>query len=197
MKPLILLRPEPGLSQSAARARALGLKPVLCPLFQVEAVAWQAPDADQYDALPVHAVGEVTARAARNGGFEVASVGAAGVDALLDTLPPDLRLFHPGGEDRQAAVRPIETTTVYRAVAIAKPHLAPITHAVVAVHSPRAGARLADLAADRESATIVAISEAAAAACGSGWSEIAVAQRPDDESMLALAARLCQTQSPR
>ncbi len=43
MRKLLLLRPEPGLSASAERARALGLEVIACPLFRVEPVEWQAP----------------------------------------------------------------------------------------------------------------------------------------------------------
>jgi uroporphyrinogen-III synthase len=36
----------------------------------------------------------VTAQAARDAGFGVASAGEAGVDRLLDSLEPDLKLLH-------------------------------------------------------------------------------------------------------
>src|SRR4051794_25280604 len=104
MRRLVVLRPEPGASATAERARMLGLEPVMVPLFEVEPVAWQAPDAARFDALlltsanavrmggeelsklrrlPVHAVGEATARSALDAGFDVASLGDAGVDRLL------------------------------------------------------------------------------------------------------------------
>ena len=44
MRKLLLLRPEPGLSASAERARAIGLDVIACPLFRVEPVEWAAPD---------------------------------------------------------------------------------------------------------------------------------------------------------
>ena len=52
--------------------------------------------------LPVHAVGEATAAAARASGFDVASVGYAGVERLVGALDPKLRLLHLAGEDRAA-----------------------------------------------------------------------------------------------
>jgi uroporphyrinogen-III synthase len=67
---------------------------------------------------------------------------------------------------------------------------------VVAVHSSRAGRRLGELAAIRDRTAIAAISAAAGAACGSGWERIEVAERPDDPSLLALAAMLCHTSPP-
>ncbi|MEO5641503.1 MAG: uroporphyrinogen-III synthase, partial [Sphingomicrobium sp.] len=63
--------------------------------------------------------------------------------------------------------------------------------AVVAVHSRRAGERLAELATDRGGTAVVAISAEAAAGVGAGWKRVAVAARPSDAALLALAAALC------
>ena len=84
MRSLLLLRPEPGLSASRERATALGLDVVVCPLFRIEKLDWDAPDPANYDALlltsanavrfagrklgqlaslPAHAVGQSTAAA--------------------------------------------------------------------------------------------------------------------------------------
>ncbi|MBA3667454.1 MAG: uroporphyrinogen-III synthase [Sphingomonas sp.] len=219
MRRLLLLRPEPGLSLSAARASDLGLDPILTPLFAVQAVGWTAPDPAGFDALlvtsanamrhagpqiakltplSVHAVGEATATAAREAGFQIASVGNGDVDALLAGLPRSQRLLHlTGGDHRDPASRHIvESLPVYRAAAIPDPHLPSLTGLVAAVHSPRAGARLADLAPDRGDTIIAAISSAAATACGGRWQQIAIAELPDDVCLLALAARLCHTFDP-
>lgn len=216
MTQLLLLRPEPGLSASLARIRALGLDAVPCPLFRVEAVDWSAPDPacfngllltsanalrhggpelGQLTSLPVHAVGAATASAARELGFTVASVGSADVAALCRQLPPGLRLLHLCGEDRRALPQDCtaEQVTVYRSMPIADPGLPPLAGLVAAVHSPRAAARLAELVGDRARTIIVAISEAAAGAAGTGWQQVSVAPEPSDASLLALAARLCHT----
>lgn len=218
MKKLLLLRPEPGLSASAERARGLGLDVIAIPLFRVEPVAWSPPDpacfdgllltsanairhggADvaRYNALPVHAVGSATADAARDAGFTAASVGERGVDQLLDTLPAGLRLLHLVGEDRHDATgdRRIDTRIVYRSTTVPDPALPPLGDLVIAVHSPRAGARLSGIAGSKRGAAVAAISNAAARTCGAGWSSIDVAATPDDASLLALAARLCQNSS--
>ena len=63
MRKLLLLRPEPGLSASAERARALGLEVIACPLFAIEPVEWEAPDPADYDALLL-----TSANAVRHGG---------------------------------------------------------------------------------------------------------------------------------
>ncbi len=54
------------------------------------------------------------------------------------------------------------------------------------------GARLAELVSERRTITLAAISGAAAQAAGAGWAQIAVADRPRDDALLALAQRLCQ-----
>jgi uroporphyrinogen-III synthase len=48
----------------------------------------------------------------------------------------------------------------------------------------------------RQSITVVAISQAAADALGNGWERVEVADAPNDEALLALAARLCNTSPP-
>lgn len=213
MSKLLLLRPEPGLSASAERARTLGIDVICCPLFQVEQLEWDATSPTDFDALlltsanavrhagpmlsrlanlPVHAVGDATATAARDAGLNVESVGFGNSEDLLAMIPPSLRLLHLTGENhRQVDDARIDRRIVYRAGVIPSPGLPPLHGLVVAVHSPRAGARLAELSSQRASTVIAAISDAAAAACGEGWEEVAVAEKPNDESLLALAASLC------
>jgi uroporphyrinogen-III synthase len=210
---LLLLRPEPGLSASLERARALGLDVISCPLFRVEPLDWDAPDPANYDALlltsanavrragpklaqlaklPVLGVGEATAIAARDAGLKVETVGSGNVEDLLATIPTSLRLLHLAGEDyRQVDDARIDRRIVYRAGAVLDPELPSLDELVIAVHSPRAGTRLAELSDDRSSATIAAISDTAAAACGEGWDEVSISAEPNDKSLLALAASLC------
>ena len=221
MRRVLVLRPEPGASATVEKAQGRGLDAVAIPLFEIEPVAWQAPDPGGFDALlltsanamrmggdelmklrglPVHAVGEATAEAARGAGFDIASVGDAGVDRLLDSLDPDLKLLHLCGEDRReprSAPQAITPITAYRAMAIERPDLSGATGAVAVVHSPRAARRLAGLVAGRGSITIVAISPAAAEAAGGGWQQVESADAPNDEALLALAARLCNKPAPQ
>jgi uroporphyrinogen-III synthase len=219
MRKLLLLRPERGLSASAERARALGLKIIRCPLFCIEPVEWSPPDPANYDALlltsanavraaglrlktlaslPVHAVGQATADAARDAGFQVETVGESDIVDLLGRAPAGLRLLHLAGEDhRQVDDGRIERRIVYRAAEIDEAKLPPLAGLVVAVHSRRAGKRLAELAGDRAETIIVAISPAAAAACEEGWERVEAAAEPNDNSLLALAASLCQTPLPQ
>jgi uroporphyrinogen-III synthase len=152
---------------------------------------------EQLDALrglPVYAVGQATAEAARDAGFQMASVGDDGVDRLLGSIDPGLRLLHLCGEDRRFpadAAQEITPLVVYRATAIETPNLGAPKGSVALVHSPRAGRRLAELVEDRSTIAIAAISAAAGNAVGSGWRAIEVAEAPNDDALLALAARLC------
>ena len=215
MRRLVILRPEPGASATAERARAIGLEPVVMPLFQVEPVDWEAPDAGSFDALlltsanavrhggdglqklrqlPVHAVGEATAAAARDAGFDIASTGDAGAERLLGSIESDLRLLHLCGEHRTEtpAKQAITAIPVYRATELPLPDdFSGIEGQAAAVHSPRAGKRLAELAIDRSTIRVAAISEAAASAAGAGWERCEAADAPDEAALLALAARLC------
>ena len=218
MRKLLLLRPEPGLSASAARARNLGLDVIACPLFRMEPVEWDVPDPAKYDGvllssanavreagrglerlkqLPAHAVGEVTARAAREAGMFVQTVGDDDILSLLAKLPTGVRLLHLAGEDhRDPADERIDRHIVYRSAAISDPALPELDGLVVAIHSSRAGSRLAELATSRRRTAVAAISKAAAEACGDGWERMEFAEKPDDKSLLALAARLCHTSVP-
>ena len=220
MKRVLVLRPEPAAAATAQRARALGLKPVVVPLFEVEPAVWDAPDPSGFDALlltsgnairvggdqlqalrglPVHAVGDRTAEAARDAGFDVASSGDADVDRLLDSLDPELRLLHLCGEDRREAQESRQKITpviVYRSTARDKVDLAAAAGSVALVHSPRAARRLGELVRNKESVAIAAISTAAADAAGFGWASVEAADRPTDEALLALAVRLCNKPPP-
>ncbi len=212
MRRLVILRPEPGASASVARAVALGVDAIAIPLFEVKPIAW--PELEPGDwigvvatsanafrhggaglakltSLPVHAVGEMTAAAARAAGFAVASVGDGGADALAPDLPEG-RLLHLCGKHFRA-IAGTTPISVYRSEAIdPAPTLTRLAGAVAVVHSPRAGARLAELVGERRSIRLAAISPAAAQAAGSGWEEIAASAEPSDDALLALAQRLCQ-----
>lgn len=224
MRRLFILRPEPGASASAERARAIGLQPVTVPLFRIVPLSWQAPDPAGFDALlitsanaprfageqldrlkrlPAHAVGEASAAAARDAGLEIASIGDSDAGGLLRSIDPQLRLLHLCGEERRQvedAAQRITAIAVYRAEPLAGiDRLEELEGAVAAVHSPRAAARLAALFDHGRRATvrIAAISEAAAAAAGEGWERVEVAHAPKDEALLALAMRLCEDASRR
>lgn len=216
MRRVVVLRPEPAASATAARVRAIGLEALALPLFDVRPVAWRAPDPAGLDGivatsanafrhgggelerlrgLTVHAVGDATAEAARAAGFTVASVGTGGARALAEALPPG-RYLHLTGVHHMALAG-IPALACYESAAIEPPPaLGALSGAVALVHSPRAGSRLAEVVGDRSQTAIAAISAAAADSCGPGWARVAAAPEPTDAALLALAAALCQD-SPR
>jgi uroporphyrinogen-III synthase len=220
MRPLIIVRPEPGASASASAAEQLGLQAVAMPLAAIQPLDWRSPDPREFDGLlltsanavrhggaeidrvrdlPAHCVGEATAAAARDAGFSIASVGHGGVDALLAALSADMWLLHLCGRDRRAPHAPrqsIRAVPVYEAVWLPPPKSPRVFEgAVVAVHSPRAASRLAELADEeglrRETIAIAAISDEAVAAAGEGWLTVNASAEPSDIALLALAASLC------
>ena len=221
MRRLIVLRPEPGAGATVERARQRGLEASATPLFEIRPVPWDVPDVRAFDALlltsanavrcagpglerlralPVHAVGEATARAASEAGLTVASIGSGGADALLATIDPRAKLLHLCGEHRRRpadARRPITPVVAYRSKPLdPPPDFAEAQGSVVLVHSPRAGQRLAELIADRATIAIAAVSPAAADSVGSGWEAIAAADSPTADALLALAEQLCE-KAPR
>ena len=220
MRRLVVLRPEPGARKTVARAKARGLDASAVPLFEIEPIAWEPPEVSVFDGLlltsanavrhggeqiralsglPVYAVGEATADAARDAGLEVAATGDLGVDALLNSIDPDLTLLHPCGEDRReasGASQRITSIPVYRANAI-EADFSGIEGVVALIHSPRAGRRFAELVRDRKSIAVAAISAVAAEAVGSGWQTVEAVEQPTDDALLALAARLCNNPPPK
>jgi uroporphyrinogen-III synthase len=220
MTRVLVLRPEPGASATVQRARLLGLDAVAVPLFEIAPVNWQASDPGAFDGLlltsanavrhggmqlqalrglNVYAVGEATAATAHEAGFNVAVTGNSGVDQLLASIDPHLKLLHLCGADRQepaGARQAITPLIVYRSEPIDMPNFAR-DGMVALVHSPRAGRRLAELVKDRSAMTIAAISHSAAEAAGGGWKTVEAAQEPRDDALLALAARLCNKPQPK
>jgi len=226
MKPVLILRPRPGADETAARARALGLEPVVAPLFAVRPLPWTPPDAAGFDAVmltsasaarqagdgltpfaarPCYAVGEATAAAAAEAGFADIRIGPDAGAALLQMMVEDgvRSAFHACGEDHLELTHPgvsILRVPVYAAEAC---HSLPpegaaalARGALALLHSPRAAALLAALARDPSTIALAAISTRTARAAGEGWASVSIAPRPRDEALLELAAKLCQTGGP-
>lgn len=217
---VLILRPEPGASATAARARTAGFDPIIRPLFQIRPIDWQAPPPDGFDAvmmtsanaarhageqllpfqhLPLYAVGQATAKAALAIGFTNVQTGETDANALAERMSKDgvRSAFHPSGVDRITISVPgieIVDAAVYAADLAEPPDLSGAS--VALVHSPRAAWRLGELVGDRSALRIAAISAQAAEAVGQGWAAVAIAERPDDEALLAAASRLCDQAPP-
>jgi uroporphyrinogen-III synthase len=215
-RPLLVLRPEPGAAATAERALAMGLVPIVAPLFRIVPVAWEVPDRpcdailltsanaarsldDRLDrATPVYAVGAATAEAARHAGFATVTAGRGDVAQVVQRAAADGvgSLLHLTGTDRTGfdpqGIR-IEVRAIYAAEPI-EPSAAfaeaLAQGAVALLHSARAARRFRELAGPGH--RIAAISAAVRAAAGTGWERAEAADRPTDEALLAAAARLCQ-----
>ena len=155
-------------------------------------------------ALPVHAVGKATAAAARAAGFTVAATGSGGLQGVLSALPPGSRALRLAGAERIALAPPPGVTMAERTVyaAAARPLPADLAAllarpAAIALHSAEAARHFAGeldrLALPRAHLALVAIGPRVAAAAGSGWRSVLIADRPDDAALLAKARDLCQT----
>jgi uroporphyrinogen-III synthase len=208
---ILILRPEPGASESAARADALGLRAAVAPLFTVTPVEWDPPEPADFDALlltsanaarhggeglrrylhlPCYAVGEATAAAARAAGFTEVYVGPSdGAAALADI--EGSRVLHLCGRDHVALEREgLVRCVVYASEPVAE--LPPVDAHLALLHSPRAAAVFASLVEDKSRIRIAAISAAAADAAGEGWLSKHIAEAPRDAALLELAAKLCK-----
>ncbi len=224
---LLVVRPEPGLSATVAAANAMGLNAIGYPLFKIEPVDWECPDTDAIDALligsvnavrhglnsagaalenlkakPVYAVGETTAQAARDAGFELALVGTGGLQNVLDTIKAPLRLLRIAGADHVPLVLPegvtITTVIAYKTVPQELPEpLRPLQDLglTVLLHSAAAAAQFVresrQLALDRGRITLIVIGPRVAEAAGPGWRAIHVSPQPNDAAMLELAQEVC------
>ncbi|AOL22971.1 uroporphyrinogen-III synthase [Erythrobacter litoralis] len=145
-RPVIAVRPEPGLAATLALAREMGIEAHGTPLFEIRPCAWTAPDPATIDALlvgsanafahggaalarfadkPVHAVGEKTAGAARAAGFAVRTIGTKGLQFVLEGIAAPTRLLRIAGAkhvplDPRPGVE-IETVIAYESAAMPMP----------------------------------------------------------------------------
>lgn len=222
MKPLIIIRPEPGNSVSAMQACAMGLTVIAEPLFRTEKMPVLDVTPNDYDALfitsanallalaeharpllhlPVFAVGPTSAATAQNLGFSSVLAGNSNGAALAAQAVNAgyHRLLHLTGDPYKPVSHPnldIEVRLVYRMDPVPpSPNLlkALSQPAVLVLHSPRAARCVAALVTQRQMIDLVAISEQTARAAGSGWSTISVPSEPSASAMIDLAAPLCRT----
>ncbi|MBN8500218.1 MAG: uroporphyrinogen-III synthase [Sphingomonadales bacterium] len=228
--PLVIIRPEPGCTASLAALQAMpGVEAHGFPLFDITPRSWDAVRADQFDALlvgspmvfrhggpaldllhglPVYAVGEITAEAARAAGFQVAADGGGTLQNVMPKLEPThYRLLRLAGEERVALNLPKGVSMEERVVYASKPRELPVElirllnrPAIVAVHSAEAARHLAAQCVRhgirRAPLRIAALSARIAAAAGDGWGEVATIPFPEDKALLALARQMCQDPWP-
>ena len=178
MRPVLVIRAQPGAAETGARAAVLGLDCRIVPLFAAQAVPWEAQDAAGFDAvmltsahaprhagpaiaayrhLPCYAVGESTAAVAGHSGFADVRPGTGDGDALLALMERDgvRKAVHLCGRNRRAYARPglsIDRTTVYAVDGVESLPAAALTamreEPIVLLHSPRAASHFAALTDD-------------------------------------------------
>jgi uroporphyrinogen-III synthase len=128
MMRMLVTRPEPDASDTAARLRALDIEPVIVPLMRFELLQTTLPQPDGFAALavtsanalralhdrgelprfrglPVYAVGDRTAETARDYGFaEIVSAGGSFGDlvALLSNSGHKGPILYPAARDQAA-----------------------------------------------------------------------------------------------
>jgi len=224
---VLILRPEPGASQTGARAEELGLQPVIAPIFTVASLAWEPPPVSEFDAVlftsanaarfggpgldaflhvPCYAVGEATAQAAKDAGFEDIRTGLSDGTALLRMMIENgaSSAFHPHGRHHIPLHHPhlgIVRRAVYASEAVKALPPGAIAalkgDALALLHSPRAGSHFARLLEDsgipKGAIDLALISEQAAMAAGPDWRSVSVAPAPRDHALLELAVKLCKT----
>ncbi|MEJ0017965.1 MAG: uroporphyrinogen-III synthase [Acetobacteraceae bacterium] len=227
---VLITRPEPGASETAARVAALGYQPVVAPLMAIRMLRANLPPSARVQAvlvasgnavaalpeshrhLPLFAVGEATAARAQAAGF--ASVSSADGDAAALAALVAARCDRDAGPLLLAAGRGqgLELTdrlraegfgVVRRAVYAAVPaaELPEPAHAaflagrlaaalLFSAETARHCVRLLDSARLHEavrSVDALAIGRPAAVALEAlPWRRIRVADRPDQDAMLAL-----------
>ncbi len=231
---ILVTRPQPRAAQTAADLRARGHEPIIAPLFEMERLADVDPKTGPWDAIlltsanglcgiasfahdkkwhgiPVFAVGDVTAKAARDMRFADVTSAGGNVDDLVDLvaarLQPPARLLYLAGEERAAdlagALRSknfeVDLAVVYRVVTVQcfpEPAAAALNDRIDAVlHFSRASAE-DFLDAARGSNLLEAaltkpmhfcMSEQVAAPLrAAGAARIQIAARPTQEALLEL-----------
>lgn len=172
MKPVLVIRPEPGASATQRAGRAMGLDVRAFPLFEIRPLAWEPVPAGEVDALllgsanalrhggpglahyrgmPAYVVGRTTAAAAREAGLKVAATGEGGLQPVLDRLAPGhLRLLRLAGRERVDLSVPDGVTVTTRDVYASEPRPFPpelarllAVPAVILLHSGEAAAHFA------------------------------------------------------
>ena len=221
---IFAIRSEPGLQSTLQAARDLNMAVLGRPLFEVVPVAWDAPDADAFDALllgsanairhggaaleklldlPVHAVGEATATAAREAGFTVAQTGSGGLQTLVDAAEGEIRFLRLAGSKHVPLNLPdgvsVITRIVYdvRALRLSGSDEVSLraSEPLVLLHSAAAArhftAECERRGLDKSRIALACIGPRVAEAAGSGWRDCQSVPQPDDGALLALARNMC------
>jgi uroporphyrinogen-III synthase len=231
---ILVTRPQPRATQTATDLRARGHEPIVAPLFKIEILSKVDPKAAEWAAIlltsanalpgilktagrsawrgvPVFAVGDRTAQAARDSGFTNVTSAAGNVNDLIGMvaaqLKPPARLLYLAGEERTGdlagALRSknfeVDLVVVYRSLTaqrLPEPAAAALAGEIDAVLHFSREASETFLKAARKSNLLVAaltkpvhfcLSEQVAAPLReAGAARIQVAARPTQDALLEL-----------
>lgn len=231
---ILVTRPQPGSMQTAVALKERGHEPITAPLFQMEILSEVDPDAgpwtailitsanamwgianlawrDGWRATPIFAVGDRTAKAARDQGYAEVTSASGNVDDLMNLiaarLNPPARLLYLAGQERSGdlagALRArnfiVDVVVVYRmlvARTLPEPAVAAIRGGVDGVlhfsrHSAEAFVRAAGNAGLLDRALAKPIhyclsDQVAEPLRQAGAAKIRIASRPDEDALLAL-----------
>ena len=223
MTKILAIRPEPGLSSTLEAARQKGLDIVGRPLSEIAPLAWECPDPDSIDALligsanailhggehlkeltgkPVYAVGQTTADVARTSGFEIAAVGAGGLQNVLESVSVPKRLLRIAGAEHVPLEVPdgitILTVTVYEnRVLLMDPEVVSRlgSRPLVLLHSAAAARHFASecdrLGLNRGDIALAVLGPRIAEAAGGGWRSVHISPQPSDGALLEMIRDIC------
>ncbi|PQZ78614.1 uroporphyrinogen-III synthase [Brevundimonas sp. MYb31] len=213
-----ITRAQPGTARTAARLTALGYEPVVAPLLTIRAMpealnaapdlttvaalAFTSPNGvaafaaltPHLRALPVFAVGDATAEAARDAGFTDARSASGDIHALarlIKASPIDGLILAPGAREPAGdlpALLPDHKILRLPVYAAEETHVAPpADFDAVLLHSPRAARALVAILPPEAAAPRLAVCISAAAAAplsALSFTEIRTADAPDETSVL-------------
>lgn len=223
MPPVLAIRPEPGLTATLELGRGMGLNMHGFALSEVVAVDWEMPPLERFDALllgsanairhggeklsrlqhlPVHAVGQATAREAEEAGFTVARTGKGGLQTVLDAVPPPVHYLRLVGSEYVELSPPEGVSFEPLQVYDVQPREFSQSAAkwlseepIVLLHSGAMTRQFAKecsrLGVDRSRITLAAMGPRIAEPAGEGWRAIHVSDAPNDTALLEMVRAVC------
>lgn len=224
MATVLVTRPEPGASSTAATLRAAGHRAIVSPILTSVAVDWAVPEgpfdavmltseaaprlagpgAMRFAHLPTFCVGPVTLAAATAAGFTTVLPGPGGAMSLARMIASEgyRHILHLAARDRTpipAGLGTITVCTVYAAVpgGLSDEAIAALRVGEIdwaLLFSKRSASEFATVCPDRERVSVAAISETVLTAAGSGWRKAVWANAPNALAVLAAAGLTCDKQ---
>lgn len=220
---VLAIRPEPGLSATLALGRQMGLTMHGYALSRVVSVQWELPSLQRFSALligsanamrlggenlarlihlPVHAVGEATAREAEAAGFTVALAGKGGLQSIVNQVSAPIHYMRLVGNEyvdlnlpEGVTFEPFQVYEVRPRTFLEKQARLLEEDTIVLLHSAAMTRQFVSecsrLGLDRSRITLAPMGPRIAEPADEGWKAIHIPERPSDEALLAMVAELC------